>query len=94
MLTTDVRLSADGELLDASIYPARIPIMRRLDYDRVDRFLESGDDADETAQTVFRLNAAAIQLRQRRRTAGAVLVQRREAKVRVRGGATSRSPSS
>ncbi len=85
VLTTDVRLSAEGELLDASIYPARIPIMRRLDYDQVDRFLESGDDADETSQTVSRLNAAAIQLRQRRRTAGAVLVQRREAKVRVRG---------
>ena len=30
VLTTDVRLSADGELVEASIYPARIPIMRRL----------------------------------------------------------------
>jgi exoribonuclease-2 len=85
VLTTDVRLSADGELLDASIYPARIPIMRRLDYDQVDRILASGNGADETAATVARLSAAAIQLRQRRRTAGAVLVQRREAKVRVRG---------
>jgi len=85
VMTTDVRLSADGELLDASIYPARIPIMRRLDYDRVDRILESGTDGDDTAATVARLSAAAIQLRQRRRTAGAVLVQRREAKVRVRG---------
>ncbi len=85
VLTTDVRLSADGELLEASIYPARIPIMRRLDYDQVDRFLESGNDGDETAATVSRLNAAAIKLRQRRRTSGAVLVQRREAKVRVHG---------
>ncbi len=85
VLTTDVRLSADGELLDASIYPARIPIMRRLDYDQVDRILESGTGADDTAATVARLNAAAIQLRQRRRTAGAVLMQRREAKVSVRG---------
>src|SRR5271168_4310710 len=85
VMTTDVRLSADGELLDASIYPARIPIMRRLDYDQVDHFLESGTAADETAATVARLNAAAIQLRQRRRTAGAILVQRREAKVRVHG---------
>ena len=85
VMTTDVRLSADGELLDASIYPARIPIMRRLDYDQVDRFLESGAATDDTAATVARLNAAAIQLRQRRRTAGAILVQRREAKVRVRG---------
>src|SRR5580692_4780444 len=85
VLTTDVRLSAVGELIDASIYPARIPIMRRLDYDQVDRILESGSNADDTAATVARLNAAAIQLRQRRRTAGAVLMQRREAKVRVHG---------
>src|SRR3984957_12305030 len=85
VMTTDVRLSADGELLDASIYPARIPIMRRLDYDLVDRILESGTDGDETAATVSRLSAAAIKLRERRRTAGAVLVQRREAKVRVHG---------
>src|SRR5271154_1881435 len=85
VMTTDVRLSADGELLDASIYPARIPIMRRLDYDQVDHFLESGAATDDTAATVARLNAPAIQLRQRRRTAGAVLVQRREAKVRVHG---------
>ena len=85
VMTTDVRLSADGELLDATIYPARIPIMRRLDYDLVDSILESGNRADETAATVSRLHTAAVQLRQRRRTAGAVLVQRREAKVRVRG---------
>src|SRR5208282_5717037 len=85
VLTTDVRLSADGELVEASIYPARIPIMRRLDYDQVDRILESGTCADDAAATVSSLHGAAIQLRQRRRTAGAVLVQRREAKVRVRG---------
>src|SRR5580700_11135362 len=64
VMTTDVRLSADGELLDASIYPARIPIMRRLDYDLVDHFLESDASTDDTAATVARLNAAAIQLRQ------------------------------
>jgi len=85
VMTTDVRLSADGELVEASIYPARVPIMRRLDYDQVDRILESGNGADETAATISRLHAAALQLRQRRRTAGAVLVQRREAKVRVHG---------
>ncbi|HYK66152.1 MAG TPA: ribonuclease catalytic domain-containing protein [Patescibacteria group bacterium] len=86
VLTTDVRLSADGELLDASIYPARIPIKRRLDYDQVDRTLESEIHGDDTSETLLRLHTAAIQLRQRRRTAGAVLVQRREAKVRVRDG--------
>ncbi len=85
VLTTDVRLSADGELVEASIYPARIPIKRRLDYDQVNRILESGSCSDEAAAAISRLHAAATQLRQRRRTAGAVLVQRREAKVRVRG---------
>ncbi len=85
VLTTDVRLSADGALVETSIYPARIPIMRRLDYDQVDRILESPACADDDAATVSRLHAAAVQLRQRRRTAGAVLVQRREAKVRVHG---------
>ena len=85
VLTTDVRLSPDGELLEASIYPARIPIMRRLDYDQVDRMLESGAPADEAAATVARLDVAARLLRERRRTAGAILIQRREAKVRVHG---------
>jgi exoribonuclease-2 len=83
VLTTDVRLSADGELIESSIYPARIPIARRLDYDAVDRMLESGATSDEAAATVARLHRAAGMLRERRRTAGAVLIQRREAKVRV-----------
>ncbi len=85
VMTTDVRLSADGELVEASIYPARIPIMRRLNYDQVDRILDSGAGTDDAAVSVSRLHEAAVQLRQRRRTAGAVLVQRREAKVRVHG---------
>ncbi len=84
VLTTDVRLSANGELIEASIYPARIPIMRRLDYDQVDRMLESAASTDEATATVTRLHSAARMLRERRRTAGAVLIQRREAKVRVR----------
>ena len=85
VLTTDVRLSPDGELIESSIYPARIPIMQRLDYDQVDRMLESRAPADEAAATVARLHDAAKMLRERRRTAGAVLIQRREAKVRVHG---------
>jgi exoribonuclease II len=83
VLTTDVRLSADGELIESSIYPARIPIMQRLDYDAVDRMLEAGGSSDEAAQTIARLHRAAGMLRERRRTSGAVLIQRREAKVRV-----------
>ncbi len=83
VLTTDVRLSADGELIEATIYPSRIPIMQRLDYEQVDRMLDSGASIDEAAATVARLDSAARMLRERRRTAGAVLIQRREAKVRV-----------
>src|SRR5882757_6227625 len=85
VLTTEVRLSPDGELLETSIYPARIPIMQRLDYDQVDRMLESGAPTDEAVATVARLDVAARMLRERRRTAGAVLIQRREAKVSVHG---------
>jgi exoribonuclease-2 len=88
VLTTDVKLSPDGELMEASIYPARIPIMRRLDYDQVDSMLAAGRDGvgEEAARTLAQLHLAANRLRERRRTAGAVLVQRREAKVRVRDG--------
>ena len=85
VLTTDVRLSADGELIESSIYPARIPIVQRLDYGQTDRMLESGAPSDEAAATVARLHSSARMLRERRRTAGAVLIQRREAKVRVHG---------
>ena len=86
VMTTDVRLSADGELIEAIDLP-------RANTDHAPARLRPGRSvfwnpetrADETAATVSRLHAAAVQLRQRRRTAGAVLVQRREAKVRVRG---------
>lgn len=88
VLTTDVILSAEGELLEASIYPALIPISQRLDYDQADAILAAGatDDNSDAGATVRRLHLAASKLRERRRMAGALLVQRREAKVRVRDG--------
>ncbi|MDO8434568.1 MAG: ribonuclease catalytic domain-containing protein [Candidatus Binatus sp.] len=86
VLTTEVTLSADGAPLDSSIYPSRIRISRRLDYDETDRILESNDRSDETGRTLAILHASALKLRDRRRTAGAMLIQRREAKVRVQGG--------
>ena len=39
VLTTDVIISPTGEVVEASIYPARIKISQRLDYDRADRIL-------------------------------------------------------
>ncbi|HUO04183.1 MAG TPA: ribonuclease catalytic domain-containing protein [Candidatus Binataceae bacterium] len=87
VLTTDVTLSEKGELLEASIYPARIPINQRLDYEEVDRILDrTASSGDEVGETVRRLNIAANRLRERRRTAGALLTRRREAKVRVHNG--------
>jgi len=84
VLTTDVIVSPDGEVVEASIYPARIRISQRLDYDRADRILVDPEFAGEIAETLGKLNVAAGRLRERRRRAGALLIQRREAKVRVR----------
>jgi exoribonuclease II len=83
VLTTDVRLSKSGELLDARIYPARVPILKRLGYDDATRMIADPSAAGDVAAGVKMLSAAAILLRQRRRTAGATLLQRREAKVSV-----------
>ncbi len=85
VLTTDVVISTDGEVLKATIYPARIRIGRRLDYDHADQILADAEFAGELADTLGKLNLAANRLRERRRRAGAVFIQRREAKVRVRG---------
>ena len=85
VLTTDVIISPDGELAEASIYPARIKISQRLDYDRADRILADPEFSGELADTLGKLNLAAARLRERRRRAGALFIQRREAKVRVRG---------
>jgi exoribonuclease-2 len=85
VLTTDVMISPEGEVLEASIYPARIRISQRLDYDRADRILADPEFSGELADALGKLNLAATRLREHRRRAGAVLIQRREAKVRVRG---------
>jgi len=85
VLTTDVIISPDGEVAEASIYPARIKIRQRLDYDRADRILADPEFSGELADLLGKLNLAASRLRERRRRAGALFIQRREAKVRVRG---------
>jgi len=85
VLTTDVIISPDGELAEASIYPARIKISQRLNYDRADQILADPEFSGEIAESLGKLNLAAHRLRERRRRAGALFIQRREAKVRVRG---------
>jgi exoribonuclease II len=84
VLVTEARLGPDGELLSSSIYPARARITSRLTYERADELLAaSQENGDEVAATLRRLHGAAMKLRERRRRAGALLVQRRETKIRV-----------
>jgi exoribonuclease-2 len=87
VLTTDLRLSAEGELLAASIYPSRLRVATRLDYDQTNRILSGGEIGVDpaVATSVRRLDAIATKLRDRRRRAGAIFVQRRESKIRVCG---------
>jgi len=85
VFTTEVVLSAEGEILETSIYPGRVPIRQRLTYDEADSIIASGRSDSELARALRLLNSAAGMLRERRRRAGALLVQRRETKVKVRG---------
>jgi exoribonuclease-2 len=88
VLTTDVRLDAEGAVADYRIYPATISVDARLTYARADALIsacESG--AGPAAQSLALLHSTALKLREGRRRAGAVLYQRRESKVRVRDGA-------
>jgi exoribonuclease-2 len=86
VLTTEAIISPGGELSATSIRPGRIPIARRIDYAQADLIL-SGAQSDEQAGPILStLHEAAMRLRERRRMAGALLVHRREAKVRVRDG--------
>ncbi|HXR36909.1 MAG TPA: ribonuclease catalytic domain-containing protein [Candidatus Binataceae bacterium] len=86
VLVTEVRLSAEGELLDSRIYPASVKVARRLTYDQADELLASEAGAAQwPAAMLKQLQEMASQLRERRRRAGAVMFQRRETKVRVRG---------
>jgi exoribonuclease-2 len=83
VLTTDVQLSATGEIIGYSIYPSSIRIAARLSYEACDAMLEAGSSAPQAA-TMRLMNQAALKLRERRRLAGALLIHRREPKIKVR----------
>ncbi len=86
VLTTEVTISASGEPTSTSIYPAQISISRRLEYSEADRILDARVDGSDAAAPVLRLLlSTAEQLRRRRGAAGAMLIRRRETKVKVRG---------
>jgi len=87
VLTTDVRFNPDGTIVDYKIYPATITVNSRLTYARADALIAGKDTQDgDGAQSLRLLYEMALKLRDWRRRAGAVLYQRREAKVRVRDG--------
>ncbi|MBV8360613.1 MAG: RNB domain-containing ribonuclease [Deltaproteobacteria bacterium] len=88
VFTTEAILSASGEILKFSIYPAVIQVKARLNYDEADRLLNQqlNGESDEKTLLLRMLQEAAAKLRTRRREAGAVLVQRREPKIRVTNG--------
>ncbi|MBI3759945.1 MAG: RNB domain-containing ribonuclease, partial [Deltaproteobacteria bacterium] len=82
VLTTDVRLSPTGDIAGYSIYPSRIRIAARLSYDYCDALLASEADTAGAAG-LRRMYDAALKLRDRRRAAGALVVHRREPKIKV-----------
>jgi exoribonuclease II len=87
VLSTSVLLGPDGKLLNSVITPLNLRIGRRLSYAQADRILGGEEAIEEDVTTALRrLYQAALELRERRRRAGAILIQRREPKVRVHGG--------
>jgi exoribonuclease II len=82
VLTTDAIVSADGELISYTIYPSRIRIAERLTYERADELI-AGEAGSDIAAMLRRMHELAGRLRERRRTAGALLIQRREPKIKV-----------
>jgi exoribonuclease-2 len=87
VLTTDVKLSASGELLSYAIALEQIKVDARLTYEAADRILDGGATVSDAAsfKVLDSLRRAADQLRDRRLAAGALLVHRREPKVSVVG---------
>jgi exoribonuclease-2 len=86
VLTTEVVLAADGEIVESSLYLERIRIAKRLSYEDADSLLADATDGDSVGALLRRLRVAADTLRDRRRARGAILVSRREPKVKVEDG--------
>jgi exoribonuclease-2 len=82
VLTTELRLSSAGDLVGYAIYPSQLKVAKRLSYERADAWI-AAESVQPEALNVRRLYEAAQRLRERRRAAGAVIVTRREPKVKV-----------
>ena len=84
VLTTDVHLDADGKVIDYQLYPATIAVNSRLTYTEADELIAHPDSEHPAARTMELLHSMSQRLREWRRRAGAVLIRRRESKIRVR----------
>ncbi len=84
-LTTDVHLGPDGSVADYKLYPAAMAVTSRLTYTQADALIAAcGSEPGAGAQSLKLLHQMALKLHERRRRSGAVLIRRRESKVRVR----------
>jgi len=84
VLTTEVLLAADGKVIDYKLYPAMVAVNSRLTYTEADELIAQPGAGDPAAQTMALLHSMSQKLREWRRRAGAVLIRRRESKIRVR----------
>jgi exoribonuclease-2 len=82
VLTTDVQMAADGRMVSYSIYPSRVTIAARLSYQTADELI-TGESGSAIAAMLRRLHELTSRMRDHRRSAGALLIQRREPKVKV-----------
>jgi exoribonuclease-2 len=85
VLTTEVRLGPDGGIVAYKLYPATIAVTSRLSYTQADALIAACDSEQGAgAESLKLLHQMALKLHERRRRSGAVLIRRRESKVRVR----------
>lgn len=82
VLTTDAQIAADGRLISYSIYPSQVTIAARLSYQAADDLI-TGESGSAVAAMLRRLHELTSRMRDHRRSAGALLIQRREPKIKV-----------
>jgi exoribonuclease II len=84
VLTTEVRLAADGTVADFKLYPATVSVGSRLTYIEADALIGAPETDDSSAAHSLKLlHAMALRLREWRRRGGAMLIRRHESKIRV-----------
>jgi exoribonuclease II len=83
VLSTEVRLRVDGTVAEYKLYPATLAVSSRLTYTQADGMIAGAQEAPYSPSLKL-MHEMALRLREWRRRAGALLIRRRESKVRVR----------